>query len=395
MSVLTVSQLNNYISFKLKSDIKLKGLFIEGEISNFVNHYKTGHFYFTLKDKTSSIKAIMFSSNASRVKFSPQDGMSVTVCGNIEVFERDGVYQIYVTDMQPSGLGGLYLAFEQLKEKLSNEGIFDEIYKKPLPLFPKKIGVVTSSSGAALQDILNILKRRYPICEVVVFSAIVQGEFAEKSLCESLILAKNQNLDVIIIGRGGGSLEDLMAFNSEKLAREIFASSIPIISAVGHETDVTIADFVADLRAPTPSAAAELVAPDVKDLKIQLENLKNKLTYYVNKNFTQKSELVSSKSEVLKKLSPENMLKTKLQEVDNFEKMIYNSYRAILKTKEQTLNEKIAILNSLSPLNVLSRGYSLVYKKNNIITDKKMLIVGDEIDIKLASSEFSATVTKV
>lgn len=395
MSILTVSQLNNYISFKLKSDLKLKGIMVEGEISNFVNHYKTGHFYFTLKDKTSSIKAIMFSSNASRIKFSPIDGMTVIVSGNIEVFERDGVYQIYITDMQPSGIGGLYLAFEQLKEKLLKEGLFDEKYKKPLPSYPKRIGIVTSGTGAALQDILNILNRRYPIAEVIVYSAIVQGEFSEASLCENLLLADIDNLDVIIIGRGGGSLEDLMAFNSEVIARHIFSCLTPVISAVGHESDTTICDYVSDLRAPTPSAAAELVSPDIKNLYEIIDNYKATLKVHINKKLNEASNITNYKSVKLHNLSPDNMLKSKISEVDKLQKKVYNSYKVILKAKEQILSEKISVLNSLSPLNVLSRGYSLIYKKNTIITDSRKLSVGDEVNIKMSSSQFSATVNKI
>lgn len=395
MSILTVAQLNSYISFKIKSDIKLKGIMVEGEISNFVNHYKTGHFYFTLKDKTSAIKAVMFASSASHLKFSPKDGMSVIISGNIDVFERDGVYQIYVTDMQPSGVGGLYLAFEQLKEKLFKEGLFDEKYKKPLPDFPRRIGVITSATGAALHDILNILGRRYPIAQVVIYPAIVQGEFSVASLCENLAIADNDNIDVIIFGRGGGSLEDLMSFNSEEVARSIFKCNTPVISAVGHETDTTIADFVADFRAPTPSAAAEIVAPDINTLNDIINNFQSKLKMHINKKLDATRNYLLIKNQKLISLSPVNSLKAKQQEVEKLEKKIYNSFNTTIKLKEQILSEKIAVLNSLSPLNVLSRGYSLVYKNNSIITDKKALNIGDEINIKLSSSEFSATVTKV
>lgn len=231
-SILTVSQLNRYMSFKIKEDTKLRGLLVKGEISGFTHHMRTGHFYFTLKDGTSSIKAVMFSSYAASLKFMPQSGMNVIVMGSLQVFERDGVYQLYVTDIQPDGIGAQYLAFEQLKEKLAAEGLFEPVYKKPLPKFPKRVGIVTAKGGAALRDILNILGRRYPFCEAVIFPCVVQGEYAVDSICEALEFADSSGCDVIICGRGGGSPEDLFAFNSEKIARTVFAMKTPVISAV-------------------------------------------------------------------------------------------------------------------------------------------------------------------
>lgn len=395
MSILTVSQLNNYIAFKIKCDIKLKTVMVEGEISNFTTHYKSGHMYFTLKDNSSSVKAVMFSSNASRLKFIPQNGMSVIVSGGVDVFERDGIYQLYVTDIQPSGLGSVYLAFEQLKLKLEKEGLFDERHKKPIPQFPEKIGVVTSSSGAALQDILNVIKRRYPLAEINIYPAQVQGENAVQSVSQSIISADKGDNDVIIVGRGGGSAEDLSAFNSELVARSIFHCNTPIISAVGHETDFTIADFVADLRAPTPSAAAELAAPDIEAVKGYVATTENKLTEIMGNLIKTKLSVLNEASARLQRLSPENSLSLKLSEVSLIEEKLMTRIKASFDNKEHLLNEKISVLNSLSPLAVLSRGYSLAYRNETLIRDSSEVSVGDEIKIKLSSSEIHAAVIKI
>jgi len=393
-SVLTVSQLNNYIAFKLKTDIKLRGIMVQGEISNFTNHYKSGHLYFTLKDKESLIKAVMFSSSASKLKFLPYDGMQVIVSGNIEVYSRDGVYQIYALDMQPAGIGALYIAFEQLKEKLYKEGLFDEIHKKPIPNFPKKIGIITSSSGAGLQDIINILSRRYPVCEICIFSAIVQGELSAKSLIENIKAADIQKLDVIIIGRGGGSFEDLFSFNDENVARAVFDCKTPVISAVGHETDTTIIDFVSDLRAPTPSAAAELVAPDISTMLDTLNFFKAKLFDKLNKRIERYESQINIKSDKIKSYYPVNLLTNKLSEVDKSQKRLYNSYSNILRSKELYLNKRISLLNSLSPLNILARGYSLVYKNDEIVRSSDGVEIGDKVILRFSDTQAVATITE-
>ena len=272
--VLTIAQLNRYVKSRLDADENLYNVFLVGEISNFTDHYKTGHFYFTLKDSDAQIKAVMFRQNALRVKFKPENGLKVIVRGRVSLYEAAGSYQVFVDDMQPDGVGALNLAFEQLKERLQKEGLFDEAHKKPLPRYPQRIGVITSETGAAVQDILNILGRRFPYAEVVLAPVLVQGDGAPEQMIAALQdFNRLQNADVIIIGRGGGSAEDLWAFNDENLAYAVYRSEIPVISAVGHETDFTICDFVADLRAPTPSAAAELAVPDQTELRAEILNM--------------------------------------------------------------------------------------------------------------------------
>lgn len=394
MSILTISQLNNYISFKLKSDIKLKGIMVQGEISNFVNHYKSGHLYFTLKDETSLIKAVMFASSASRLKFVPQEGMSVVVSGNVDVYERDGVYQIYVTDMQPSGYGALYLAYEQLKEKLSKEGIFDEEHKKPIPQLPNRIGIITSASGAGLQDMLKIISRRYPVADITVYPSIVQGEQAPESLCKSIIIADSDNNDVLIVGRGGGSFEDLFCFSDERVVRQIFLCNTPVVSAVGHETDVSLSDFVADLRAPTPSAAAELIVPDKNYLIDVFDGYAYRMNNAISIKIDQCNTLLQKKNTQLISLSPENILDLNYSEVMSLSLRLKNSFSNIVNNKDYELSEKISLLNSLSPLNILSRGYSLVYKDNTIVRSNKNVKVGDELLIKFSDSQIKTQVVK-
>lgn len=389
-SIITVSQLNRYISFKMKEDSNLRFKLVRGEISNFTNHAKTGHFYFTLKDRESSIKAIMFSSFAARLNFIPQNGMSVIVSASVQVFERDGIYQLYVTDMQPDGIGALYLAFEQLKEKLSAEGIFDEEHKKPLPLYPSKIGIVTSPDGAALQDILNILSRRYPIAEAAIFPALVQGENAPDSICRALDLADRSNCDIIIVGRGGGSLEDLMCFNSEQVARKLYSCRTPVISAVGHETDVTIADFAADLRAPTPSAAAELAVPEIGVLYKELNVCCDRLSKAFLDGLNWKNNILSAKENELNRLSPINKLSVYKVKIDSREDELKKAMKNLLLKKSAALNEKILLLDSLSPLKTMSRGYSLVYSNGRLVSSVKQVKNGDELCVHFSDGEINA-----
>lgn len=392
-AILTVSQLNRYMAFKIKEDVKLRGLLIKGEISGFTHHAKTGHFYFTLKDGTSAVKAVMFSSFASRLKFMPQNGMSVIVMGSIQVFERDGVYQLYATDIQPDGIGAAYLAYEQLKEKLSEEGLFDAVYKKPLPKFPAKVGIVTAKGGAALQDVLNILGRRFPLCEAVIFPCLVQGEFAAGSICEALEAADESGCDVIICGRGGGSPEDLMAFNSERIARTVFAMNTPVISAVGHETDTTIIDFVSDLRAPTPSAAAELAVPDISALAGAVESRETALKNAVIACIERKKRRIAAAESALKSHSPSAGLRTVGEKISSREKALDAAIKTYLSRKQSQLAERAAELEALSPLKIMARGYSLVYSSDRLVRSATELKSGDNILIRLSDGEKNAVIS--
>lgn len=393
-SILTVSQLNRYMSFKIKEDTKLRGLLVKGEISGFTHHMRTGHFYFTLKDSTSSIKAVMFSSYAASLKFMPQSGMNVIVMGSLQVFERDGVYQLYVTDIQPDGIGAQYLAFEQLKEKLASEGLFESVYKKPLPKFPKRVGIVTAKGGAALRDILNIIGRRYPFCEAIVFPCVVQGEYAVDSICEALEFADSSGCDVIICGRGGGSPEDLFAFNSEKIARTVFAMNTPVISAVGHETDTTLIDFVSDLRAPTPSAAAELAVPDTASLSAAVDSYKNALdNAFATVIARKRHELMAIESE-LKNYAPSAALSAMREKLASNEIRLSEAMKSCIENKKAVIGSRAAALDSLSPLKIMSRGYSLVYKENELIKSADELSEGDRITVRFADNEASAVIVK-
>lgn len=391
-AVLTVTQLNRYIAFKLKEDGNLHGKLIRGEISNFTNHTKSGHFYFTLKDGESSVKAVMFSNMASRLPFMPKSGMRVIVSADVRVYERDGVYQLYVTDMQPDGAGALYLALEQLKERLSREGIFDEAGKKPLPSLPKKIGIVTSTEAAALQDMLNILARRYPLAEVTVFPAAVQGETAPESICRAIRYADGRGMDLLICGRGGGSFEDLSAFNTEAVARCLYGCSTPVISAVGHETDFTVADMTADLRAPTPSAAAELAAPDIMFLYGRLNALEKALTDSFRSRLDEKYQKLENTARRLERLDPKYRASRLKENFSQAEKRLEAAFRLKLTACGGLLAEKAAALDGLSPLKTLSRGYSLVYSGDRLVKSADELSAGDRVDIRLSDGTVSAVV---
>lgn len=395
-SILTVSQLNRYISFKLKDDIKLRGILVKGEISGFTNHYKTGHFYFTLKDGESMIKAVMFNNFASRLKFMPENGMSVIVSGNVQVFERDGVYQIYATDMQPDGLGTLYMAYEQLKDKLSKEGLFDADHKKQLPPFPRKIGIVTSPGAAALQDMINIISRRYPIAEITVFQALVQGENAPDSICRAISMADLCGLDLIIVGRGGGSAEDLFCFNSEKIARAVYMCETPVISAVGHETDTTIIDFVSDLRAPTPSAAAELAVPDISVLRSAVTGLEKKL-YSVFSGYLDKRQAeIGRYADKISSLSPSAVLDKNEAVLSEKTKHLENAANGYINSRENKLANLVVRLDLLSPLKIMSKGYSLVYNSSDmIVRNADDLCKGDHVRIRLEHGGADAEITEI
>ena len=391
MLILSVTQINTYLSFKFKEDKKLSGVMVRGEISNFTAH-RSGHFYFTLKDEQSALKAIMFRSSASRLKFMPEDGMKVILMGNISVFERDGVYQIYVTDIVPEGAGAVHIAAEQLKEKLRKEGIFDPDAKRPLPPMPKKIGVVTSGTGAALQDIINVLSRRYPLGELVLFPALVQGEAAPDSIAEALIKASRTDCDSIILARGGGSAEDLSAFNTEKVAYAVFNSSIPVISAVGHETDLTIADMAADLRAPTPSAAAEMVSLSAEQLRGNIAFYEDKLSALIKRNTELMENRLTRLNDRLMRYSPDHRIDTDISVSEGLSKAMKAAFKETLLKKEKELLGLSEKIEALSPVRVLERGYSLVYRNGIPVTKGSELLAGDLIEIRMSDKTITAVV---
>ncbi len=391
-AILTVSQINRYIASKIKEDTRLKGILVSGEISNFSFYARSGHMYFTLKDNESAVKAVMFSSNASRLAFMPANGMKVIASANVQVYERDGVYQLYVSDMQPDGVGALYLACEQLKEKLSKEGIFDASHKKPIPDIPEKIGIITSAESAALQDMLNIISRRYPAAQVTVFPALVQGSAAPASLCRAIRYADGKKLDLLICGRGGGSLEDLMAFNDESVVRCVYSCKTPIISAVGHETDVSVSDLAADLRAPTPSAAAELAVPDINGISARLDEIEKALKGGVYAQLESKAYALDMLSKRMELASPAGKLRAAEEKLIGLEKRLKDLYRININRYETAIAEKAARLDSLSPLKTLGRGYSLVYKNNKLVNSAVKLSQGDAVEIRFCDGEVLAEV---
>lgn len=382
--VLSVSQLNRYIKMNFDADENLANIFISGEISNFTNHYRTGHLYFTLKDDSAAVRAVMFNSSAKRLKFMPEDGMKVIARGRVSVYEASGQYQLYVDDMQPDGVGALNLAYEQLKEKLQKEGLFSELHKKPLPPYPEKVGVITSPTGAAVRDIINVLGRRFPYAEIVFCPVLVQGDGAHLQLTDAVNLFNSERAaDVIIIGRGGGSIEDLWEFNDEGLARAVYNSEIPVISAVGHETDFTICDFVADMRAPTPSAAAELAVPDANELQYALSALKNRMFLNVSSGIADRRsrlEYLTSKG-ALK--SPDEMLSNRSQRLDTAFSKMMSSYENRIGGKKVEFISAATALSKLDPMSVLMRGFAFVYDKNGKnVYSSQALAKGDKINVR-------------
>lgn len=390
---MTVSSLNNYIKNIIDEDEMLNNVYIKGELSNFKRHY-SGHLYFTLKDEASLIKCVMFKSYAGYLRFEPKDGMSVVILGSVSVFERDGVYQVYAKGMEPDGMGALHTAYEQLKEKLSKEGLFDEKYKKPIPLLPRAIGVVTSKTGAVIRDIINVTTRRFPNVNIKLYPAAVQGEGAAETIVKGIeFFNREKNVDTIIIGRGGGSLEDLWPFNEEITARAIFNSELPIISAVGHETDFTISDFVADLRAPTPSAAGELAVPDILEVKWKIENINKRLANSLKQKVEKMKEkyYLIANSKVLK--NPIEMLQQKMLQCDNITKNLENTFSMKIKDNHIKLIELASKLDSLSPIKTLIRGYSIVEnKEGKVIKSVKLLNQGEEISIRMNDGTVKANI---
>lgn len=433
---LKISALNEYIKVMFDENSFLHKIYLKGEISNFKNHTR-GHLYFTLKDETSRISAVMFYNKALSLKFKPEDGMNVLVEGRISCYPAQGTYQIYVDSMEMDGLGNLYIEYEKLKKKLASEGLFDASFKKPIPKYPKRIGIITASTGAAIRDILSTIKRRYPICETILFPSLVQGASAAPEIVRQIRRANEYDLDVIICGRGGGSIEDLWAFNEEIVARAIFESKIPIISAVGHEVDFTIADFVADLRAPTPTGAAEMAVPmkyDIEDLlkekksrlnaliknnlKTKIERVKSLRTSFVLKNPMSLYELKEQKLDTLMDGLNKNMQKKIVENevrlntlksnivlkrplasfeitknnLENYQVKIKEDIKRILEKKEHEQKLLVNTLKLVNPLNILDKGYSLVAKENKIIKDSSDLELEDKINIKLKKGEIIAVV---
>ncbi len=437
----TITALTKYIKRKFDADPHLQDMYVKGEISNFKQH-SSGHMYFTLKDEKARILAVMFSSFNKSIKFRPENGMKVLVKGDITVYEQSGQYQMYIKEMQPDGIGDLYLAFEQLKEKLLKQGLFSKEYKKPLPKYPHTVGVITSPTGAAIRDILTTLKRRYPIANIIVIPALVQGEQGAASIVKAIEQAnQSQEIDVLIVGRGGGSIEELWSFNEEIVARAIFASRIPIISAVGHETDTTIADYVADLRAPTPTGAAELAVPHIDELIERvltrqtriIRKIKEKINVqaqrydrlsksyafkYPQRLYEQKVEQVDKSTELLQRAAQalflnrnEGYIRTKRRlERNNLNMLLQTSVLQQTKT-EKALNRAFAnlllakkkehqrvnmALDALSPLKIMDRGYSLVYNEDDhLVKSTEQIRLNDNIKIKLVDGSITCEVLEI
>ena len=393
MKVFTVSQLNRIIKDIIDNEVILEDIIVSGELSSFSVTRNIA--YFTLKDNDASIRCVMFRGFASRVKFQIEDGLKVILRGRVSIYEKDGQYQFYAEEMHPDGLGDISLQFEQIKEKLSKEGLFDTENKRPIPKFPKRIAVITSPTGAAVQDILNILSRRWNLCEILLCGVSVQGENAVPEMLDALERVYSLSCcDLIIIGRGGGSIEDLWAFNSEELARKIYESPIPVISAVGHETDFTICDFVADLRAPTPSAAAELAVPDKSEILVKLNNytsiLKNQLE---NKLSTQKSKFnLLSTSAYLKK-PIEQIIEKRYQEIDIIGDRLLSEYKNILNNYKTRMGSNFAKLDALSPLKVLSRGFAVAQKSGRVVSSVNDLQTNDDFILRLSDGSLNCKVT--
>lgn len=391
--ILTVTQVNTYIKSVLEGDRRLSRVMLRGEISNFKSQFSSGHFYFTLKDSESSIRAVMFKKHSSAVQFTPENGMSVVVSGDISVYEKEGQYQIYCTDIMPDGIGSLALAFEQLKQRLSEEGLFNPEHKKAIPQFPKRIAVITSKTGAAIQDIISVLSRRYPVVEVILCPVTVQGAEAPASIVNALGAVNLLNdIDVIILARGGGSYEDLFCFNDEAVARAIYDSKVPVISAIGHETDFTIADFVADLRAPTPSAASELAVPELTALQSRLNLLGRQLDVSCAEQLSKASDRMNLVADNLYAVSPLKKLKSRYELMQNTTVRLNFAMVNKLSEKQSQWLYYTSLLDALSPLKVLQRGYAVAYKHDRVIKSLREVHTGDQVTIRTADGKFDATV---
>ena len=381
---LSVTQLNEYLKMVIEGDRVLSNVFVRGEISNF-KLYSSGHAYFTLKDDAGQLKSVMFRSYFSRMAFMPEDGMRVIAHGRVSVYETSGQYQLYVDDMQPDGAGSLAMRFEQLKRKLAAEGLFDEARKRPLPPMPRRIGVITSPSGAAVHDIINVLGRRFPAAEMILYPSEVQGAQAPAQLISGVEFFSMTGLvDVIILGRGGGSAEDLWAFNDEYLARAVASCSVPVISAVGHESDFTICDFVADRRAPTPSAAAEIAVPDMGEILRGLSGLKAGLQTSMQKLIVQERRVLNQLTQSRVFSRPEQMLDNFRMRLDEKDTDLNRALGETLKQKGQNVALFAGKLQALNPLSILSRGYATVSRDGASVTSAKQINENDTLDIRMA-----------
>lgn len=435
----TITDINKYIKGKIDNDETLKSIYIKGEISNFKRHSR-GHCYLTLKDETSKISAVMFSFNATKLLFEPKDGDSVLIKGKISVYEPSGNYQVYIEEMKLDGVGDLYVQFERLKQTLAKEGLFSSLHKKKIPTFPKKIGIITAPTGAAVRDIITTINRRYPLATTLLFPSLVQGTGAKENIVKCIKQANNTDIDVIILGRGGGSIEDLWAFNEEIVAREIYASNIPIISAVGHEIDFTISDFVADLRAPTPTAAAELAVPNKPDVIKGLNNLKDrindnikalilnkreklnrfennyilnnpltiyeikeqkldnmieKINYVINNKVNTKNNELNTITNKISSFDPLHLCKINKEKLNNYEEKIKNSFTNVFNNKKNTFKFITTKLELLNPISVLNKGYSITMKDSKVIKDANTLRKNDNIKIKFKTGEIKAEVKEI
>ncbi len=391
--ILSVSQVNAYIKSMMDNDALLCNVCVRGEISNY-KLYPSGHHYFSIKDADGALRCVMFRGNAVRLRFRPENGMKVLVTGRISVFPRDGAYQLYCTSLTPDGVGDLYVAFEQLKSKLAAEGLFDPAHKKPLPKFPHRIAIITSGAGAAVMDMLRILGKRYPLSKVLILPVRVQGVEAPAEIASAIRYANRYQIaDIIITGRGGGSIEDLWAFNDERVARAVYASEIPVISAVGHEPDVTICDFVADVRAATPSNGAELAAPDQTQLRNQLQNAQSRLLEAMTKQLKLSRQTLDALAAKRVLQSPENYLQDKRMQLDYLHQQLIAASQRQVAEKKQRFIRLTASLEAMSPLKVLSRGYSVVRAEDGtLVTDASRMRTGDRIRVQMQKGSLTACV---
>jgi len=391
--VFTISQLNSYVKKLLEADDTLTRVYVKGELSNYVV-YSSGHHYFSMKDASGRLKCVMFKGSASKLRFKPEDGMSVVAFGRVEVYQRDGVYQLIVNEITPDGVGDLYVAFEQLKEKLQKEGLFDDLYKKTLPRFPKKIAVITSADGVAVQDIIRVLGSRWPMTEVILIPVRVQGVEAPPEIVAALKQANTEGVaDLIITGRGGGSIEDLWAFNDERVARAVFASEIPVISAVGHEPDYTITDFVADVRAATPSNAAEIAVPDKLDVISRLKTADMRLQQAVTRDLKQRRQRLNDISNRRVLQSPKYYIEDRRIQIDRSAERLISSMQRQVQNKRERYARLAASMDAMSPLKVLGRGYAIAQRDDGVIVKTTADVQpGDKIKVKLQKDEINCVV---